>query len=121
MAAAVANTVDSGEKTYLLLGPIGTGAFGNDVEAIAEVFRKVLDEPMMNSKGPIRYAFGHIWFVSTDKWKNDIFEKVLPNNKSDNVAAVSDIPQSEDVTISPVGDTASPAEDMDVSAGKSHL
>ena len=31
MSAAVANTKGDGKDTYLLLGPIGTGAFGNDV------------------------------------------------------------------------------------------
>lgn len=85
MAAAVANTIGDGGNTYLLLGPIGTGAFGNKVEYIAEVFRQVLDMPMMNSKGPIRYAFEHIWFVSIDAWKNEIFEQILPKNKSDNI------------------------------------
>ncbi|CAF3419699.1 unnamed protein product, partial [Rotaria sp. Silwood2] len=60
MAAAVANTIGDGSNTYLLLGPIGTGAFGNDVDDIAECFRDVLEMPMMNSKGAIRYAFGDI-------------------------------------------------------------
>jgi hypothetical protein len=83
MAAAVANTIDDGSNTYLLLGPIGTGAFGNDVDDIAEVFREVLEMQMMNSKGPIRYAFGNIWFVSTEKWKNDNFEKILSKNELD--------------------------------------
>ncbi|CAM4778806.1 unnamed protein product [Rotaria magnacalcarata] len=77
MCAAVANTIGDGSNTYLLLGPIGTGAFGNDVEEIGECFRRVLDMPMMNSKGPIRHAFGHIWFVSIDKWKNEAFEHIL--------------------------------------------
>jgi hypothetical protein len=84
MAAAVANTIGDGNNTYLLLGPIGTGAFGNDVDAIAEVFRDVLEMQMMNSKGPIRYAFGNIWFVSTEEWKNDKFEKILTKKEPDN-------------------------------------
>jgi hypothetical protein len=84
MAAAVANTQGDGSNTYLLLGPIGTGAFGNDVGDIGEVFRDVLKMPMMNSGGPIRYAFGNIWFVSTEKWKNDDFEKILSEDKVDN-------------------------------------
>lgn len=83
MAAAVANTKSDGSDTYLLLGPIGTGAFGNEVQMIAEVFREVLDMPMMNSTRPIRYAFGHIQFVSTDDWKNDIFKDVLSTLKND--------------------------------------
>jgi len=83
MAAAVANTKGDGSNTYLLLGPIGTGAFGNDVGAIGEVFREVLKMPMMNSDGPIRYAFGNIWFVSTEGWKNDEFEKILSEDKVD--------------------------------------
>ena len=77
MAAAVANTVGDGSNTYLLLGPIGTGAFGNDVNRIGELFRDVLQLPMMQSKHPIRQAFGNIWFVSTDQWKNDAFEKII--------------------------------------------
>jgi len=83
MAAAVANTIGDGSNTYLLLGPIGTGAFGNDVVAIGEVFRDVLKMQMMNSDGPIRYAFGNIWFVSTEDWKNDEFEKILSEDKVD--------------------------------------
>ncbi|CAF3402225.1 unnamed protein product, partial [Rotaria sp. Silwood2] len=34
MAAAVANTRGDGSNTYLLLGPIGTGDFGNNVTEI---------------------------------------------------------------------------------------
>ncbi|CAF1525625.1 unnamed protein product, partial [Rotaria sp. Silwood1] len=60
IAAAVANTIGDGKNTYLLLGPIGTGAFGNDVKRIGEVFRKALNSPMMGSKGSIRHAFEHI-------------------------------------------------------------
>ena len=81
MAAAVANTKDDGSNTYLLLGPIGTGAFGNDVTAIGRVFRIVLNLEMMGLSGPIRQAFGNIWFVSTDKWKNDKFEKIMSEDK----------------------------------------
>ena len=77
MAAAVANTVGDGSNTYLLLGPIGTGAFGNDVKEIAEVFRDALRLKMMNSTKAVRYCFGHIWFVSTEKFKNDIFEQII--------------------------------------------
>jgi hypothetical protein len=84
MAAAVANTIGDGSNTYLLLGPIGTGAFGNDVVAIGEVFRDVLKMQMMNSDGPIRYAFGNIWFVSTEDSKNHEFEKILSEDKVDN-------------------------------------
>ncbi len=32
---------------------------------------------MMGSTGPIRNAFPHIWFVSTDKWKNDRFQEIF--------------------------------------------
>jgi hypothetical protein len=77
MAAAVANTIGDGSNTYLLLGPIGTGAFQNDVTQIGYVFQDVLSSQMMGSIGPIRKAFQNIWFVSTDKWKNDRFETIL--------------------------------------------
>ena len=72
VASAVANTEGKGEReggganTYLLLGPIGTGAFGNDIEMIAELFSEILNQPLMGSEGPIRYAFEEIWFVSID-------------------------------------------------------
>jgi hypothetical protein len=32
---------------------------------------------MMGSNGPIRNAFRNIWFVSTDKWKNERFEEIF--------------------------------------------
>ncbi|CAF4062233.1 unnamed protein product, partial [Rotaria sp. Silwood2] len=74
MAAAVANTKGDGSNTYLLLGPIGTGAFGNDVIKIGNIFRKVLTSKLMGSNGSISKVFENIWFVSTDEWKNDEFE-----------------------------------------------
>ena len=80
IAAAVANTKGDGSNTYLLLGPIGTGAFGNDVNQIGYVFHEVLSSSMMGSIGPIRNAFQNIWFVSTDKWKNDLFEEIFNEN-----------------------------------------
>ncbi|CAF3082291.1 unnamed protein product [Rotaria sp. Silwood2] len=84
IAAAVTNTSGDGKNTYLLLGPIGTGAFGNDVKCIGEVFRKALNSPMMGSKGPIRHAFEHIWFVSIDRWKNEEFKKIFDKDEFDN-------------------------------------
>ncbi|CAF3518546.1 unnamed protein product [Rotaria sp. Silwood1] len=75
------NTKGDGSNTYLLLGPIGTGAFGNDVHDIANLFREVLQSKMMSSNGPIRQAFGNIWFVSIDAWKNDIFKEILSNDE----------------------------------------
>ncbi len=73
IASAVANTEGDGKDTYLLLGPIGTGAFANDMQMIAEIFSQILNEPLMDSKKPIRYAFDQIWFVSIDNL--DIFAK----------------------------------------------
>ncbi|CAF1149942.1 unnamed protein product [Didymodactylos carnosus] len=81
MAAAVANTKGDGSNTYLLLGPIGTGAFGNDVHQIGSIFREVLTSKMMGSCGPISNAFGNIWFVSTDAWKNDVFKEILTDDE----------------------------------------
>ncbi|CAF4116125.1 unnamed protein product, partial [Rotaria sordida] len=60
MAAAVAIMRSDGSNTYLLLGLIGTGAFRNDVEDFAFVFRDVLNMKMMGSEGQIRQAFGNI-------------------------------------------------------------
>ena len=70
LASAVANTKDDGKDTYLLLGPIGTGAFANDIRLIGELFAKILNEPLMDSSGPIRQAFEQIWFVSIDSLKD---------------------------------------------------
>ena len=77
IASAVANTEENGKDTYLLLGPIGTGAFGNDIRMIAEIFSKILNEPLMDSEGPIKYAFEQIWFVSIDTL--DVFAKEFKN------------------------------------------
>ena len=66
VASAVANTNGNGANTYLLLGPIGTGAFGNDIRMIADLFSKILNQPLMNSTEPIRNAFDEVWFVSID-------------------------------------------------------
>ncbi|CAF0972732.1 unnamed protein product [Rotaria sordida] len=84
IAAAVANTIGDGKNTYLLLGPIGTGAFGNDVKRIGEVFCKALNSPMMGSKGSIRHAFEHIWFVSIHSCKNEEFKKIFDKDEFDN-------------------------------------
>lgn len=65
IASAVANTEGNGKNTYLLLGPIGTGAFANDKKMIAELFYEILNNSLMNSNHAIRYAFEQIWFVST--------------------------------------------------------
>jgi hypothetical protein len=75
IASAVANTKGTGKDTYLLLGPIGTGAFGNSDEMIAELYGEVLNNSLMGSTGPIRYAFEQIWFVSTNDLK--IFRQKL--------------------------------------------
>ncbi len=81
IAAAVANTIGDEKNIYLLLGPVGTGAFGNDVKCIDEVFHEVLSAPTMGSKEAIRYAFENIWFVSIDRWKNDEFKKIFATKK----------------------------------------
>ena len=78
IASAVANTEGDGRNTYLLLGPIGTGAFANDKKMIAELFFEVLHNPLMHSSISIRHAFEQIWFVSTQS--QSIFEEIF--NKS---------------------------------------
>ena len=82
MAAAVANTKGDGSNTYLLLGPIGTGAFGNDTGEIGEVFRDVLKEDLFDMKRGVRYAFENIWFVSIDEWKNEKFKEIIEEPSS---------------------------------------
>jgi len=81
IASAVANTEGNGKNTYLLLGPIGTGAFANDISMIGELFSKILNEPLMDSSEPIRKAFDEIWFVSIDSLKRfeDVF-KTIPSS-----------------------------------------
>lgn len=76
IAAAVANTEGNGENTYLLLGPIGTGAFANDIRLTAELFSEILNGQLMDSKKAIRYAFKEIWFVSIDELNvfKDVFD-----------------------------------------------
>lgn len=73
----MANTIGDGSNTYLLLGPIGTGAFGNDTTEIGKVFRDVLNKPLLGMECAVRHAFENIWFVSTDGWKNDEFKNVF--------------------------------------------
>lgn len=77
LAAAVANCRSDGSNTYLLLGPIGTGAFQNPTDNIARVFRDALNSKIMNVDRPIRNLFNHIWFVSTEEWKNNEFKKII--------------------------------------------
>ena len=77
IASAVANSEKGGSDTYLLLGPIGTGALNNSMEMIASLFAEVLNNPLMNSDGPIRNAFDHIWFVSDDNL--DVFKNTFEN------------------------------------------
>lgn len=76
----MANTIGNGQNTYLLLGPIGTGAFGNDVTLIGQLFYETLNSTMMGSTLPIKYAFQHIFFVSTDRWKNERFKTIFNTN-----------------------------------------
>jgi hypothetical protein len=90
IAAAVANTIGDGSNTYLLLGPIGTGAFGNDVTEIGYVFHEVLRSKMMGSHGPISKVFKDIWFVSTDKWKNDRFKEILAEDNTNEDNTIED-------------------------------
>ena len=75
IASAVANTEGDGKNTYLLLGAIGTGAFANDKQMIAELFYEVLNNSLMNSREAIKYAFDQIWFVSTGSLQT--FEEVF--------------------------------------------
>ena len=78
IASAVANTEGDGKDTYLLLGPIGTGAFANDKQMIADLFSEVLNNPLMNSQAAVRYVFDQIWFVSTNSLHifEEVFEKI---------------------------------------------
>jgi len=78
IAAAQANTDGNGENTYLILGPIGCGAFRNKLETIAKLWAEILFKPLNeNLNTQQRHAFQHIWFLSGTEHKLNIFEQAL--------------------------------------------
>ena len=78
IAAAQANAKDNGKNTYLLLGPIGCGAFHNKIENIARLWQEVLSRPLNTQTGTQqRHAFEQIWFISGTDHKLQIFENAF--------------------------------------------
>ncbi|CAF1409820.1 unnamed protein product [Adineta steineri] len=78
IAAAQANTEGNGENTYLILGPIGCGAFKNKLESIAKLWAEVLLKPLdPNLNTQQRHAFQHIWFLSGTDQKLRVFERAF--------------------------------------------
>ena len=76
ISAAQANSNGSGNNTYLILGPIGCGAFQNKLSTIAKLWAEVLLEPLneqLNTQQ--RHAFEHIWFLSGTDQKLQVFEQ----------------------------------------------
>ena len=78
IASAQANTNGNGKDTYLILGPIGCGAFGNDLKSIAKLWAEILNAPLNEqSKTEQRHAFEHVWFLMGKEDKLEIFEKAF--------------------------------------------
>jgi hypothetical protein len=78
IAAAQANSKGNGRDTYLLLGPIGCGAFQNKIQTIARLWADVLLKPLneqLNTQQ--RHAFQHIWFLSGNDQNATVFEQVF--------------------------------------------
>jgi uncharacterized protein (TIGR02452 family) len=81
IASAQANTEGNGENTYLILGPIGCGAFKNKLESIAKLWAEVLFQPLnqdLNTQQ--RHAFQNIWFLSGTDQKLKVFEQAFHLN-----------------------------------------
>ncbi|CAF1249298.1 unnamed protein product [Rotaria sp. Silwood1] len=75
IAAAQANSDDNGKNTYLILGPIGCGAFQNKIQTIAKLWAKVLLKPLNTNLGTEQYhVFEQIWFLSGTDEKLKVFE-----------------------------------------------
>ena len=82
IASAQANTDGNGSETYLILGPIGCGAFKNDIRIIAKLWADVLLAPLNNSLNTQqRHAFQHIWLLSGKNEKLEVFEQAFNLNK----------------------------------------
>jgi hypothetical protein len=78
IAAAQANTEGNGENTYLILGPIGCGAFKNNIQTIAKLWAQVLLKPLNQQLNTQQSnAFQHIWFLSGTEQKLQIFEQAF--------------------------------------------
>ncbi|CAF1097511.1 unnamed protein product [Didymodactylos carnosus] len=78
--AAQANSDGDGSNTYLILGPIGTGAFKNDVSKIAELFNEELHSPLNGDNNTQqRHAFDQVWFVSSSDEKINVFQATFKN------------------------------------------
>ncbi|CAF3089485.1 unnamed protein product [Rotaria socialis] len=78
IASAQANSNENGENTYLILGPIGCGAFENDTTTIIELWKNVLSSPLNeNSKTKQHDAFEEIWFLDIKDDKLICFENIF--------------------------------------------
>jgi len=81
IAAAQANSHENGANTYLLLGPIGCGAFKNKLESIAKLWAEILLEPLNQQlQTQQRHAFHDIWFLSGTQQKLQVFENAFGSN-----------------------------------------
>ncbi|CAF4093565.1 unnamed protein product [Rotaria sordida] len=75
IAAAQANSTNNGENTYLILGPIGCGAFQNNIQTIAKLWANVLLKPLDTNLNTKQYhVFEQIWFLSGSEDKLKAFE-----------------------------------------------
>ncbi|CAF1644155.1 unnamed protein product [Rotaria magnacalcarata] len=89
IASAQANSNDNGENTYLILGPIGCGAFQNDIKTITELWENVLSSPLNEySKTKQHHAFEEIWFLSGKDDKLEIFEEIFDLHPKERLHAI---------------------------------
>jgi hypothetical protein len=78
IASAQANTDGDGKNTYLILGPIGCGAFKNNLQSVAQLWSDILYAPLNEqNKTEQRHAFENIWFLSGTDEKLKVFEQAL--------------------------------------------
>ncbi|CAF0880729.1 unnamed protein product [Didymodactylos carnosus] len=74
--AAQANSDGNGSNTYLLLGPMGTGAYKNDPKKIAVLLAEELQSPLNeNLATQQRHTFEQVWLVTTNEGKADMFHQ----------------------------------------------
>lgn len=81
--SAQVNSKSNGKETYLLLGPIGCGAFKNDLQQIGKLWAKILLEPLNDQlKTKQKDAFDKIWFISGTNEKLKVFQQCFQLNPS---------------------------------------
>lgn len=79
--SAQVNSKDNGKDTYLLLGPIGCGAFKNDLQQITKLWAKILLEPLNEQlETKQKDAFDKVFFISGTNEKLKVFQDIFQLN-----------------------------------------